>query len=229
MIEELLSRGYVARGFGDADAAKAHLILRHDIDVSLAHALSIAEVEAEIGVRASYFVLLRSPLYNPFGPRDLTIIHRLRALGHEIGLHFDASLYANDWAQLNDAATCECAALEAMTGEPVTTISLHRPAKALLGDKRSLGGRLHAYQPRFFGEMGYCSDSRGAWHHGHPLDHDTVAKGRALHLLTHPVWWTGGAEADVTRRLDMWMSQRMVEIRRELSADIQPYDPGGKR
>lgn len=225
LIEELLGRGYVVRGFGDADVAKAHLILRHDVDVSLAYALPIAEVEAAIGTRASYFILLRSPLYNPFGPRDLTVIHRLCALGHEVGLHFDASLYANDWAQLDDAAERECAILEVMTGEPVTTISFHRPAKALLGDERSLGGRLHAYQPRFFSEMGYCSDSRGDWHHGHPLDHDAVANGQALQLLTHPVWWTGVPGVPVVERLGVFVEERAAEIREALAANIETYAP----
>ena len=62
---------------------------------------------------------------------------------------------------------------------PVTMVSFHRPAPELLGHAAPLGGRAHAYQPRFFSDMGYCSDSRGRWGHGHPLEHPAVAEGRA--------------------------------------------------
>ncbi|MBT3172708.1 MAG: hypothetical protein HN333_14900, partial [Rhodospirillaceae bacterium] len=76
-----------------------------------------------------------------------------------------------------------------MLGRSVPMISFHRPAPALQGREGRIAGRMHAYEPRFFREIGYCSDSRGAWRHGHPLDHAAVVKGKALQLLIHPLWW----------------------------------------
>lgn len=41
------------------------VILRHDIDNSLPQALRLAELEAEEGVKSTWFVLLRTDFYNP--------------------------------------------------------------------------------------------------------------------------------------------------------------------
>jgi len=210
-------RGYAVRGFADAAPAQRHLILRHDIDYSLDAALPMAEMEAELGFHAAYFVLVRSAFYNPAAPDGARVLARLAALGHEIGLHFDAALYENDGGALDAAAARECALLEHMTGTPVATISFHRPAPALLGRSGALGGRRHAYEPRFFTEMGYCSDSGGAWHRGAPLDHPAVADGRALQLLTHPIWWQD-PPTEPAKRLARFLADHACRLDRELAA-----------
>jgi len=203
-------------GFADAEPAAQHLILRHDIDVALAPAVAMAEEEAEMGVAASYFVMLRNPLYNPFAEAEAIL--RLRALGHDVGLHFDAALYDD----LTSAAARECGLLEDILQAPVATISFHRPAPALRDRPDNLAGRRHTYQPRVFSEMGYCSDSRGGWHHGHPLDQAAVAAERALQLLTHPVWWMDGGKR-VTDRLDAIIDDRAEASRRYLEDQIETY------
>ena len=159
LLAALLDRGYDVRGYADAVPDQRHLILRHDIDLSLDAALPIAEIERALGLKAHYFVLVRTELYNLFSAAGRDALRRLTALGHDIGLHLDASLYDNATAMLGKAAEEECAVLAAATGAPVTVISFHRPAQALLGYPDTLAGRVHAYQPRFFTQMGYCSDS----------------------------------------------------------------------
>ncbi len=99
----------------------------------------MAETEAELGLGAAYFVLVRSEFYNPAAPNGTRVLARLAALGHEIGLHFDAALYENDAGALDEAAARECTLLEQMTGTRVATISFHRPAPALLGRCRRDG------------------------------------------------------------------------------------------
>ena len=154
LLEALLDRGYEVRGYADADPQQRHLILRHDIDMSLEAALPVAEIENSLGLRAHYFVLLRTEMYNLFSARAREILLALRRLGHEIGLHLDASLYGNELAELDKAAEMECRVLEAATGAAVRTISFHRPAKSLLDYPQALAGRLHAYQPKFFSRDG---------------------------------------------------------------------------
>ena len=110
--------------------------------------------------------------------------------------------------------------LEGLLGRSVTVISFHRPASALLGYSHQLAGRRHAYEPRFFNEMGYCSDSRGEWGHGHPLENSAVSAGRALQLLTHPDWWTSEGRETVQTRLDRFASDRYWLLRAELGANL---------
>lgn len=223
LIEALYARGYAAVGYGAADPAARHLLLRHDLDMSIDAALPVAEVEAAQGAKGHYFVLLRTEMYNPWSAAARNSLNRIAALGHEVGLHFDASLYPDDTAALDTAAAIECASLEAIVGRPVETISFHRPASRLLDRAEPVAGRRHAYQPRFFREMGYCSDSRGAWHYGHPLDHPAVAQGHALQLLTHPIWWRRSMPLDPVSVLDEFRLARDGVLGAALSANCEPY------
>jgi len=227
LLRALLDRGYRAMAYDRAEPAAQHLLLRHDLDMSLEAALPIAEIEHRMGLAATYFVLLRSEMYNPFSAAAQIVLDRLHDLGHEIGLHFDAGLYGDDPATLERAGEWECAVLEALLGREVRTVSFHRPAEALQGRAGAFAGRRHAYEPHFFTEMGYCSDSRGAWHHGHPLDHPAAGEGRALQLLTHPIWWTGKGSPEA--RLHAFLRERAARLDQELAAQCDVHKPGGKR
>lgn len=223
LIGQLIERGYREVDYPAAEADKPHLILRHDIDMSTEHAVTMAETETGIGVYSTYFVLLRSNLYNPFSSKGLHNLQRILELGHRIGLHFDASLYEADPASLEQACEKECDILEAFLGRRIEMVSFHRPVKSLLGRSGKIAGRPHAYEPRFFHEMGYCSDSRGAWHHGNPLQHEAVAQGRALQLLTHPIWWVGVQSESVMERLDSLAFNHLDYFRQDLAANCEPY------
>ena len=225
LLAALTARGYAAQSYHDARPAARHLILRHDLDMSIAAALPMAAAESAAGLRATYFVLLRTEMYNPFSAEARRMLDDIRGFGHEIGLHLDAALYADDAAALDRAAAVECDSLERILDAPVRVISFHRPAPALLGYPETLAGRAHAYQPRFFSEMGYCSDSRGAWHHGHPLDQPAIAAGRALQVLTHPLWWTAPAGRAPEARLRDFLSARTEQLDRALAAQCDIHRP----
>ncbi len=223
LVAALRERGYEVRGYGDAAPDAKHLILRHDIDMSIELAVALAGVERELGVSATYFALVRSELYNPFSGRGREGLRRLLALGHAVGLHFDAALHPDDPDALEEACAEECGLLEACLGRPVEMVSFHRPAASLLGREATIAGRHHAYEPRFFRDMGYCSDSRGDWHHGHPLEHDAVAAGRALQLLTHPIWWVAEPGETEIARLERLAREQDEAYRRELAAQCEPF------
>ncbi len=223
LVNALLSRDYSVRGFVDVEPDKRHLILRHDIDMSLESALALAEVEREMDVRSIYFVLLRSGLYNPFSEQGIAQLKRILDAGHEVGLHFDASLYPEDRASLEVACERECERLEVQLGCAVEVVSFHRPTEVLVGAEGLFAGRTHAYEPRFITEMGYCADSRGDWHHGHPLEHEAIAENRALQMLTHPIWWDAQPEESVVDRLDRLVDEHADGFRSELAENCEPY------
>lgn len=226
LISALQERGYSVTDFAGADPAKRHLILRHDVDLSLDAAAEMAAFEAERGLAATYFVLVRTEFYNPFSDAGARALSAMRSSGHKIGLHFDAALYTDE--EIEAAAERECRLLEAAAEAPVDVISFHRPASARIGAVDGLAGRLSAYGPRFVTEMGYCSDSRGGWHRGHPLDHPAVRRGSALHLLTHPIWWQG-PDAAATARLKRFLASRGRFIDRELARHCTLHIPNDDR
>jgi len=229
LLHSFVDLGYKVKNFtGDsgqvAQLDKPHLILRHDIDMSLDAALNIAKVEAGIGFNATYFVLLRSEMYNIFSKSSEYSLKKIMEMGHKIGLHFDASQYKDNISFLDSAAQQECNILEDWLKSSVEIISFHRPAQKILGLSERLAGRMHTYQPHFFKHMGYCSDSRGAWHHGDPLGHVVVRNRHALQLLTHPIWWQEYNDNTVQESLDRFSRKHTNIFRNDLGNNCQVYD-----
>ena len=96
LLDFLRQGGYAFTDYHDYQSYPRCVILRHDIDNSLPQALRLAEIEAEEGVKSTWFVLLRTDFYNPASAASQRILRRLGELGHEIGLHFDEMAYASE-------------------------------------------------------------------------------------------------------------------------------------
>jgi hypothetical protein len=222
MLRELRERGYrdVAH-LEDLVPDDRVVFLRHDIDLDLDRAVRIAEVEASEGMRATYYVLVSTQMYNIAAAPARRALARLADLGHALGLHFDAAQYAQTARSALDAhARRECDILADLSGAPVASISFHRPAPELIGLAEPFAGRPHSYEPRFFSDVGYVSDSSGGFFQGHPLDHPAVAAGRALQLLTHPIWWADDEEVDATTALDRLREERSETLEAVLAAAV---------
>ena len=107
LVKSFLRKGYELVGYESILPNRRHLLLRHDIDFDLDAAVTMARVEASHSMSANYFVLLRTEFYNPFSPDALSALQEITALGHRVGLHFDASLYEHA-EDLPDQANHEC-------------------------------------------------------------------------------------------------------------------------
>jgi hypothetical protein len=218
LVGDMLARGYELRDFHECSPDLRHLVMRHDIDQSIPVARALADLESEAGWRSTWFVLVRTEMYNPFSREATRHLRAMIAAGHEIGLHLDATYYDGD-AERDAGCLVECRMLEDMLGAPVRMVSFHRPARELIGSDRPIGGRPHTYMPRYARDMGYCSDSRGLWRHGHPSQHAAVRDGRALQLLTHAVWWIGPDDRDALGRLRDVLNERHRALDVELASN----------
>jgi hypothetical protein len=227
LIDGFRQRGYEVVDFYQATPESRHLLLRHDVDMCLRRAERLAEAEAELGVAASYFVLVNTEMYNVSSRAGRQSLRRLLELGHDIGLHFDGThIREHDLESLTREVDLECNVLEMQTGRPVRVVTFHRPAPWLMGHATSLSGRVHAYQPRYFERMGYCSDSAGAFRYHTPLEHPAVVDGKALQLLTHPIWWVAEPDDSAFSKLARFRRERDDETGRELSVHCRPYAEG---
>ncbi|CAM5183404.1 Polysaccharide deacetylase OS=Ureibacillus acetophenoni OX=614649 GN=SAMN05877842_104127 PE=4 SV=1 [Ureibacillus acetophenoni] len=93
LIELLKNKGYTFCLYDEADHHEKTVILRHDVDFTLSKAVEMAEVEHELGVKSTYFILVTTDFYNIFSKRSYERLMKIISLGHEIGLHFDEKLY----------------------------------------------------------------------------------------------------------------------------------------
>ena len=178
----------------DREPQRCDLLLRHDVDLSLQAALALAEVEAEAGAQATYFLMTRSVFYNLASQEGDYVLGRLRELGHRVGLH----------------AVWPRAELD-QRFDPV--IAWHNPEPEYM--REPVEGAVNVMQPPWFDPAHYRSDSNQHWRHGCP--HEQLARGELewLQLLTHPEIWAypgGTMRESMLAMLDAERERRMVQL-----------------
>ena len=77
--------------FSDNLNSGRKIILRHDIDFCPIRALHIAKLENKLSISSTYFFLINTEFYNLQFDDNKKILIEILSLGHQIGLHFDAS------------------------------------------------------------------------------------------------------------------------------------------
>ncbi len=222
IVASLLRKGYEIKGYNDAQPDQPHLILRHDVDFDLDTAVRMAELESANGWTAHYFALVRSEFYNLFSKNSSTALLRLCALGHTVGLHFDAQNYPLGSEDVDRGLAEEFSLIEQIAKRSIDVFSLHRPQPDVLNGDLSMEGRVNTYAPRYTEEMGYCSDSRGGWHHGYPLDDSAVRASRGLQLLTHPIWWMESRDSP-QKTLESVLDRHYANLEAEATAQCGSY------
>ena len=154
--------------FFDREPAAGDLLLRHDVDLSLDAALALADLEAEAGAQATYFLMTRSVFYNLASHEGERALARLRELGHRVGLH---AVYPKlDLDERFDRV-----------------VAWHNPDPDFM--REPLDGAVNVMQHPYFDPDHYRSDSNQHWRSGCP--HAELAAGSFewLQLLTHPEIW----------------------------------------
>ena len=185
-------RGYRFEFFG-VSSARPHVLLRHDVDMSVHRALRMATMESDAGARSTYFLLPHGEFYNLLEGRIAAMVRRIASLGHAIGLHFDTGFYGAKPSahRLLRAARTERAMLQDLAGVAVSAVSFHDPSPALLArfDGPRFAGMINAYGRTLRARYKYCSDSNGYWRYDRLGDLLDPAMHPRLQLLTHPEWW----------------------------------------
>lgn len=139
---------------------------RHDVDASLEAATKMAQLEQELEVSATYYLMIDSPFYEP---ADAFVIGQIiQAMGHEVGWHLDERRWPPSDAPNAMDFRIKC--------------SFHCPTEAVLW--RRFSGIDSAYDPIWKGR--YYADSRGRFAYGDPEDD---ASGQTLQINLHPEWW----------------------------------------
>jgi len=167
LLEAAQAGGYEFRFF-DKDPEPGDLFLRHDVDLSLEAALAMARLEAEIGVRATYFLMTRSVFYNLASETGERAVAELRALGHGVGHH---AVYPH----------------VDLDGRFDRVVAWHNPDPEFMS--APIDGAVNVMEQPWFDPERYRSDSNQRWRHGSPRE--ALARGEFdwLQLLTHPEIW----------------------------------------
>lgn len=228
LLSRLLAAGYIPAAFEDAEQLLAEgvafVLLRHDIDLDLSYALTMARIEAELGIFSTWFVLVRTEHYNVFSAMGSSIVEEILALGHRLGLHFDCAAYPGaTMEEMNAGCAREAGLLEDWFGVSIPITSIHRPPPFLVGSDNTLTApRLHTYMPLFSRQIHYLADSRGLWRFGEPLDSPAFLDGKPLHLLVHPIWWRS-EETTPMQTLTDFIDRRRRQLEASIAANSTVY------
>ena len=217
ILDAFNNKDYEFVDFDSVNPNRREIVLRHDIDVCLSRAADFAEEEKRLGYKSHYFVLMTSAQYNPASQIGRICINRILDAGHRVGLHFDAALECKE--SIEKRGKREVKELSELIGSDISMVSFHRPTKKWINNPENIFGLPHTYQPKFFSNIGYCSDSRGGWYNGNPISNKAIKEQRALQLLTHPIWWVGPPLSAI-ERLESYLVESQKRIKADLNQNI---------
>jgi hypothetical protein len=198
LLRAAKSGGYRWAGF-DRPPEPGDLILRHDVDLSLAAAVAVAEVEADEGAWSTWNLMTRSVFYNLDSREGEVAIARLRELGHRVAHHA-----VRPHVDLDERFD--------------NVVAWHNPEPAFM--QAEIPGAVNVMRPPFFDPAMYRSDSNQHWRHGCPHNELVAGAFPWLQLLIHPeIWAYPGAtmgdtmraflDADRDARLDYLRADRI--------------------
>lgn len=196
-----LKSSYRIATVSEAYSTKRCLMLRHDVDVSLESALTMAGLDSELGVKSTFYVLFSNRHYNLLDKDSLRLLWEISALGHEVGLHYDLEAYRAYGTDVLETLEREIGLLGRLAGGRVASVAPHNPSK---NDPLLRRACVNAY------DSGLCdlyvSDSSRAWDLKSlnallSLKHDRVQ------LLTHPFLWTEKA-CDLSEFVEDYLRRR---------------------
>ena len=194
LLEAAQAGGYQF-AFFDQPPEAGTVILRHDVDLSLDAALTMAELESEVGATATYFLMTRSEFYNLRSPSGEDAIEHLRRLGHRVGLHAV-------WPHVDQDERFD----------PV--LAWHNPDPDYM--REPVDGFVNVMEAPWADV--YRSDSNQHWRQGCPHEELAAASFERLQLLTHPEIWVYPGETMGETMLAMLDVERQHRLE-QLAAD----------
>lgn len=168
------------------------ILWRHDVEFEPDIALKMAEIEASLGVKTTYFFQIHSMYYNIFDPHYTDVFNKIHAMGHYVGLHFDSHYYGiENENQLSCFIKLDKDYMEKVLRVNIEAFSFHNTTpftQSCLENKYA--GLINVYSSYFKEKYNYCSDSLGYWRFDvlDELLRDPSVE--HLHVLVHDANWS---------------------------------------
>lgn len=163
------------------------ILMRHDEDFNPQAAKALADIEAALGVRSTYFFRFHAQQYNLLSLPVVSLLKQVLGQGHEMGLHGETHAFPD----LNDAdenlLNKERELLSQLLGTEVVGLSRHEPSRTNIKTASIPDNFLYEAYSDQFSELKYISDSSAHWREGCMCQH--IGKVDRLYILTHGFWW----------------------------------------
>jgi hypothetical protein len=184
---QLLLKGRKTLTISDYINHKTGVIVRHDIDFDLKTAYEFSKFEKKLNITSTYYLLLTSPLYNPFSQKNSEMIQSMIRDGFEIGLHFDPMVYQGSSKSLEIYFQKEVEMFESFFETKLRSFSQHQPSVKSHQIQTDL---INAYHSDIFSDNCYLSDSCFDFRGKNPVEFLKRSDKQLVQFLTHPAQWS---------------------------------------
>jgi len=202
-------------------------VLRHDIDADPGAAFELATIEAEMGIEATFFLMLRSPIYNVFSRANPTYVRGIIEMGHTIGLHYDEGFWPGDRHTLEEWIRGEADFLGATFGVEINAVSFHQPGPRVLNNDFKLPGFINTYDRIDMAGLHYVSDSSKVWRGADIVSIFSERMYPRIQLLIHPMWWMTDADEPGSVIWEKVLTASFLRAQEQLLQTERAY--GGRR
>ena len=236
ILNEFLFRGFEFNDFTQLKSRKVKsVLLRHDVDNDVIAAKEMAYVEAENGVKSTYFFMINSPMYNLFSRHNFLAVMEILSMGHFLGLHYDQGF--DQMLRLNTERTLknierDSQYLEDSFGSKIAAVSFHQPSSCLLKSSAfRLTKRVNTYDKAALMDYAYFSDSNRSLDYNSLINHisrsiDDSHTGN-IQLLIHPMWWVY-EQQEITKVWNNVMENALNYAMPQLSETERVFGPTRK-
>jgi hypothetical protein len=233
LLSFLVEEGYTFNCFSEANSTQGKVcLLRHDIDADLNAASLMAKIESTMGISSTYFLMLRSPIYNLFARHNDVYVKNILSLGHQIGLHYDFG-FLDPYIDHRNYIDLQCHFLENNFNTKISAVSFHQPISVSLQGQINTGNRINTYSDVDLNSFNYFSDSNRVFTLNKLLENSkrglyeaTSDLPRKIQLLIHPMWWI----YDQKSTFDVWnkvIESNFIDSQKQLLETERAY--GTKR
>lgn len=224
LLQSFLEKNYEFCFFNENIKHQGKVLLRHDIDFDVDKAYKMAKIEHSIGIKSTYFFMLRSQSYNLLLKENIEKLKSIYNLGHQISLHFDPTIYDENYI---NRLKNELIILEKISSFKPDCISFHRPTPYFLQYDKPIGNIRHTYQSIYTKTIKYISDSQGSFRYDHPLNCRDFEVGNSIHLLIHPIWWINENNTTLSKNpaetVNKYLEDRLISDKKHAATNCKPY------
>jgi peptidoglycan/xylan/chitin deacetylase (PgdA/CDA1 family) len=209
---------------------KTFVLWRHDCDMSLNRARAVAELDAQYGVRSTFFILPHSEFYNVLELSQTRLVREIINFGHDIGLHLDVNFHRGTQNVFNfeKAIEQDTKLLEDLAETKIDSFSFHNPTPEILEfDASEYSGLINCYSKEIRETIDYASDSNGYWRH-RPIIPTVQKRVNNLKRICHICFGRSLEHWRHTKTESLWQSRGfpidLVSVRLEIY-DYRGYSP----
>lgn len=164
------------------------ILIRHDISGSLSRALDMARLEHELAYRASYMIQGDSPRMNLTHQDTIVMLHKIRELGHEIGLYMVLPETLLSIEELGGHVEEAGTRLSNLLGFPTFSVSFSSSIPGTPEDSQFVGSKINATAPLMM--RWTLEDSQPAWELVPPQTADDDPARALLQVIVRPEVWS---------------------------------------